>query len=84
MGRGCQKANVPFSQWLKRHMKYVPCGTTYFKNSLLKKNGWTIIHIPSYKWNKLKREEKDAYLIHKLSSCSEHLKNYFEKYNKLV
>ncbi|SBT78400.1 RAP protein, putative [Plasmodium ovale] len=64
--------------------KYVPCGTTYFKNSLLKKNGWTIIHIPSYKWNKLKREEKDAYLIHKLSSCSEHLKNYFEKYNKLV
>ncbi|GAW82551.1 hypothetical protein, conserved [Plasmodium gonderi] len=61
---------------------YVQCGTTYFKNWLLKRMGWMIINIPSYEWNKLKEEEKDIYVIRKLSSCSEYHKNHLEKWLK--
>ncbi|CAG9473804.1 RAP protein, putative [Plasmodium vivax] len=59
---------------------YAPCGTTHFKNWLLRKMGWTVINIEAHKWNKLRKEEKDAYVVGKLTSCSESLNNHFAKW----
>ncbi|ETB56146.1 hypothetical protein YYC_05627 [Plasmodium yoelii 17X] len=64
--------------------KYLQCGTTYFKNFLLKKNGWKVINIPSYEWNKIKKEDRDYYIIQKLSNCSSSLKKYFVKNNEVL
>ncbi|CRH01390.1 RAP protein, putative [Plasmodium relictum] len=60
--------------------EYIICGTTYFKSWLLQKSGWIVIHIPSYKWNKLNNEDKNNYIIRKLSSSSKYMKDHFEKY----
>ncbi|ANQ09683.1 Uncharacterized protein PCOAH_00045820 [Plasmodium coatneyi] len=59
---------------------YAPCGTTHFKNCLLREMGWTVINIEVHVWNKLRKEEKDAYVVGKLTNCSESLKNYFAKW----
>ncbi|CAD2111510.1 hypothetical protein YYG_03464 [Plasmodium vinckei petteri] len=64
--------------------KYLQCGTTYFKNFLLKKNGWKVINIPSYEWNKIKKEDRDYFIIQKLSNCSSYLKQHFVKNNQVL
>ncbi|KJP86914.1 hypothetical protein AK88_03423 [Plasmodium fragile] len=56
---------------------YAPCGTTHFKNWLLREMGWTVINIEVHEWNKLRKEEKDAYVVGKLRNCSESLRNHF-------
>ncbi|CAA9989613.1 RAP protein, putative [Plasmodium knowlesi strain H] len=60
---------------------YAACGTTHFKNWLLREMGWTVINIQAHVWNKLGKEEKDAYVVGKLTNCSDSLKRHFAKWD---